>query len=96
MTRIEVTKRPYEINVSGHAGYNPGNDIVCAAISMLCAALDADCQGMEGYASSGTQGDGFFRCVYHGRNREIIGKFHMAVTGFKLLAQTYPDHISMG
>lgn len=93
MTVVEVTKRPYEINVSGHAGFNPGNDIVCSAISMLCGALDNACSGKDGYASSGTDGNGYFRCVYHGKNREIIGMFDMVVGGFKMLAQEYPDYI---
>jgi uncharacterized protein YsxB (DUF464 family) len=29
----------FHVSVTGHAGYNPGNDIVCAAISTLTATL---------------------------------------------------------
>ena len=30
-----------ELRCSGHAWYNPGNDVVCAAVSALCGALIA-------------------------------------------------------
>lgn len=35
MTKVTISNSPWvtEIRVKGHAGFNPGNDIVCAAIS---------------------------------------------------------------
>lgn len=32
---ITIKYIPGKITVAGHAGYNPGNDIVCAAVSTL-------------------------------------------------------------
>ena len=32
---ICITITPTSLSVKGHAGYNPGNDIVCAAVSAL-------------------------------------------------------------
>ena len=37
---IYVTITPASLSVKGHAGYNPGNDIVCAAVSALVAMDD--------------------------------------------------------
>lgn len=36
---INITIAPAQLAVSGHAGYNPGNDIVCAAVSALVQTL---------------------------------------------------------
>lgn len=36
---VNVKDNDYKISVKGHAGYNPGNDIVCSAISCLTFAM---------------------------------------------------------
>ena len=38
---INITIAPAQLSVSGHAGYNPGNDIVCAAVSALVQTFEA-------------------------------------------------------
>jgi len=39
--RYKKDKGSYEIHLKGHADYNPGNDIVCAAASNLIYTLAA-------------------------------------------------------
>lgn len=39
MIRIQIT--PTSLSATGHAGYNPGNDIVCAAVSALVQTFEA-------------------------------------------------------
>ena len=36
---VKINRNTYELNMQGHAGYCPGNDIVCSACSALAAAL---------------------------------------------------------
>lgn len=38
---INITIAPAQLTVTGHAGYNPGNDIVCAAVSALVQTFEA-------------------------------------------------------
>lgn len=38
---ISIMISPTFLSVSGHAGYNPGNDIVCAAVSALVQTFEA-------------------------------------------------------
>lgn len=41
MTKIKIERgeRRVTVEISGHAKYNPGNDIVCAAASMLASTF---------------------------------------------------------
>lgn len=38
---INISIAPTQLTVTGHAGYNPGNDIVCAAVSALVQTFEA-------------------------------------------------------
>lgn len=50
MTRITITEEQgwAKIKIAGHALYNPGNDIVCAAISALAGVLAGICEQIDG------------------------------------------------
>lgn len=97
-------KTEVELTLDGHAGYNPGNDIVCAAASMLAETFAQVLLNME------YRGD---LSTFH---MDPLGKGHMYVygkaiglipsikqqmalktvwTGFDLLRKKYPDHVKL-
>lgn len=86
------------IRAEGHAGYNPGNDIVCAAISALMqtlyAAMDSVCHAEAAEKHS----DGKMLVVaYKGgaRKREIETLFRGILCGLTLIAEEYADCVRM-
>lgn len=50
MTNIKIRSKDnvYVLVVEGHAGYNPGNDIVCSAISALVYTYVCGAKNIEG------------------------------------------------
>ena len=95
--------RVYEICVDGHAGYGPGgNDVVCAACSVLtctlmeCAAqMDAD-GVLRSLVSERTGGHAVVKMQ---AEQSGAGRVYSMVdtirTGFQLLAEQYPKHVNV-
>lgn len=93
------------LTVEGHAGYAPkGQDIVCAAVSVLVQALAGALSrldenrlfdfAVDGTANSGSAG---ITAVPTSRGWDrVYGMFQMALTGFYLLGKAYPDYVSTG
>lgn len=68
--------------MSGHAGAGePGRDIVCAALSILVYALVAS--GAEGRVERGEA-----ELLLPDRDVDV------ALCGFRLLAESYPEYVS--
>ena len=68
--------------MSGHAGAGePGRDIVCAALSILMYSLVAS--GAEGRVESGEA-----ELLLPDRDVDV------ALCGFRLLAESYPEYVS--
>jgi len=85
----------YDIQIDGHAGFNPGNDIVCAACSMLAFSLLQYVMGLaaEGKAQiqEATNGDGKYRLRFSSANAEEAVK--VIAGGFMLLSSEYPHNV---
>lgn len=94
MIRIEITRRTAEtpncIRINGHAGYNPGNDIVCSAVSGLTQQLGcyllqhdniADVRMLSGDA------------VISSGNPFTDLLFDLTEYGLRCIADSYPDHV---
>lgn len=82
----------YTLVVSGHADYNPGNDIVCAACSVLAETLNmALDQFNESYQSSIKSGF----ALIESSSKTAKPYFEMAYVGYKALAESYPDHVQI-
>jgi uncharacterized protein YsxB (DUF464 family) len=92
--RYEPSVPEFELTVTGHAGYNPGNDIVCAAVSCLTQSLAAylDRRDLHAELSECEIGRGcaIIRVQCDMQAREAMLLFQ---TGAELLAQTYPEHV---
>ena len=94
MTRITIDKDLLSVSARGHAGFDrTGRDIVCAAASMLMFAL---CAFAEDNGGAGfTEGD-LFRVEFPAEENDyLFGGFDAICEGLRLLADRYPDHVSV-
>lgn len=72
------------IRMAGHAGFAPaGQDIICAAASILCEALAA---GLPPEAV--TLGDGYAEFRGSGADFDFVWR------GLELLARSWPNHVA--
>lgn len=104
MTNVSIKEygSKVRIDITGHAGYNPGSDIVCAAVSCLSYTLMQRLRDMDNYN------------YFHKMEVQFdSGEVHIAVdakdiyrleveatlvtilTGFELLENKYPDNIRL-
>lgn len=85
----------FGICAEGHAEYNPGNDIVCSAISCLLQTLYAGLE-MQCFAPvEHRQESGKFvlsGSVYGYRER-VVALFDSILYGLELIAEQYPDNV---
>ena len=105
MIKIEMmdTDKGYSLAVSGHADYAPaGQDIVCAAVSVLVQTL---ANKVEAAARSGRL---LTSCVQHGEtfvvqalpkpgpnNLMVASWFDFVEEGLRALAEAYPDNVEL-
>ena len=98
MTKISISKkgRFYKVKISGHAAYaERGEDIVCAAISMLYYALLSTVENDKGISYfKGNHENGFAQLTFSG-GKNSPGAFEMAKNGFMLLERTYPKNVCL-
>lgn len=92
----EITK----ISITGHADYDPGNDIVCAGISTLAyTMLNYLRQAEKNHWISGysyREGPGDIRMEFKTHwmcVREITTTIDMFRTGMEMLESQYPDNV---
>lgn len=93
---IEVKQHAEGINVKGHAGFAPhGQDIVCAAVSILCQTLiqsinDLTMDSIECAVESGNVNIKYK--ILSEKAQFLIESFFV---GIKMLADNYPEHVQM-
>jgi uncharacterized protein YsxB (DUF464 family) len=87
----------YRLKLDGHAGYNPGNDIVCAAVSSLVFAL-------LGYLANATEhitDRTGIKCAPGSVDIDVTGDdmllpaFETAYIGLSQIADKYPDNVNV-
>lgn len=111
MTKVVIDHVPgyLRLRASGHAGYGkemglgPGQDIVCAAVSILgqTAAqvlMDMEAEGILGIVEISIEpGEIDIRAVPkpsgEGKLKDILVPIR---TGFELLSRAYPDYVKIG
>ncbi len=103
MTTVRIRIKDGEIvkiTVTGHADYNPGNDIVCAGISTLSYTLLNYLRQAEkerwisGYSYSEQPGDVRMEFKAHWLfGREIGTAVDVFRTGMEMLEAQFPDNI---
>lgn len=89
--KTNESRRYIDVSITGHAGYDvPGNDIVCAAVSMLFQAFvqAADDRGMVSREYEGDEtGARVIRCD------ETEHYYQMLITGLNMLEEQYGQFV---
>ena len=94
MTRTQIQRHcdNIVITVKGHAGYDPGKDIVCASISTLCYALINAFEKTDCYLDySDIPGD--FYILVSGLSPDAKGMLKMFIVGMKMIAEHFPQNL---
>jgi len=80
--------------VTGHAGYDPGHDIVCAGVSALSQAFLAWCLAHEARVrvKHVSARSGNFRVDYEGDCADALG---MTLAGLRGIEKSYPDYVKI-
>ena len=84
-----------ELHCAGHAGFNPGNDVVCAAASALCGGLAATLlkHDEEFFSLFVTERDG--ECGVTCAGEAAKPYFEFALVGLTKLAREFPENVSV-
>lgn len=87
----------YVLDIRGHAGYNPGNDIVCSAASMLAETYFMAVLKNVEKISQAYRHPGDYKVVFvterDDKAADIV--YQTIRTGFKMLAERYPEYVDL-
>lgn len=93
--RAGAKKGRLTLSLTGHAGYKPGNDPVCAAASMLAALLPVAAERISGRPPGRAElAPGRARVALRDEKEERL-VFHVILLGLRGLADNYPEHVKM-
>jgi uncharacterized protein YsxB (DUF464 family) len=89
-----------ECHIEGHAGYNPGNDIVCSAVSALGYALVGALKNINGLSIREMQAENGIDVIINpfiepSRQRAVDMVFTTVYIGLKQIEQAYPGHVQV-
>lgn len=95
MTEIKwyLEKDSFGICANGHADYNPGNDIVCSAVSALLQTLYAGLELFCGTAVDQEQESGSFVLEGQMDSEGARVLFDSTLFGLGLIEREYPDNV---
>jgi uncharacterized protein YsxB (DUF464 family) len=100
MIRITYDERNLTIRAEGYAGFaEPGQDIVCAAVSILLHTLAINLQHFEGYGwyelegEAEKPGDFYIRVIPRGYYSMVTEMMRFTMRGLKKIAEQYGDYI---
>ena len=93
---IHVTITPVSLSVQGHAGYNPGNDIVCSAVSALVQAFEASAKEFttDEIKSSLRDGDAVISWA-RAPTAELSLLIDSLYLGLCMMAESFPENITV-
>ena len=88
-----------ECHISGHAEFNPGNDIVCSAVSALGFALIGSLKNLNGISFRQLQADNGIDIViepFTGTMQKISDTiFQTIYIGLMQIEKAYPGHVQV-
>lgn len=99
MIKITYKDKSHSIEMSGHAGSAPiGEDLVCAAASTLIMALveymAENADKLTAFEYRINSGDAFIKAIPSDAFKMVHkGAYDVALTGFTLLTNRYPEYI---
>jgi uncharacterized protein YsxB (DUF464 family) len=105
---FKASEESYSLTMTGHADYNPGNDIVCSAVSALAYTLAGALEFMKArkaytnlneFELEHTENPGDFLCkvskVTLYAEYKIKAVFQTIFIGLKQIEQQFPEHINI-
>ena len=93
---ITITVSPTSLSVTGHAGYNPGNDIVCAAVSALVQTFEASVKEFTTDSVKASLQDGDAVIAWPRAPTEKLSLLVDSLClGLAMVAEAYPDNVTM-
>ena len=93
---INITIAPAQLSVSGHAGYNPGNDIVCAAVSALVQTFEASAREFTTDEIRSSLQDGNAVIAWpRAPTKELSLLIDSTCLGLIRIAGSYPENIKV-
>lgn len=93
---INITIAPAQLTVTGHAGYNPGNDIVCAAVSALVQTFEASAREFTTDEIRSSLQDGNAAISWpRAPTEELKLLIDVTCLGLIRLAGSYPENIKV-
>lgn len=101
MTTISYkhTGNDFSLVVKGHAGFNPGNDIVCAACSTLAYTAAENILRFKDVKQSVSFDDGLCEITVTAEKaaarRRVKNIFEVILRGYNLIARTYPENVKI-
>lgn len=91
---IDVDDDIFYYDSCGHANYDPGRDIVCAAVSGLeYALIGYVLNTMKCQPARMTTGRGRTSIKVYGSREDLLAVWEMTTIGMLQLAMAYPDHV---
>ena len=87
----------YHLKAEGHAGYaTKGDDIVCASVSTIFYTLANYLEQIGAEDLVGNDEDDFIiECKALFQDEAVHTAFRMSVFGLSLIAEQYPDNVSV-
>lgn len=93
---IHITITPTSLSAKGHAGYNPGNDIVCSAVSVLMQVFEVSAQEFTVDNIISSMEDGNVVIAWpRAPTKELSLLIDSLYLGLCQIAATYPDNVSV-
>ena len=100
MVEIKYVKstHKYIFELKGHAEYNPGNDIVCSAVSALAYTLLGSLENIDyGIFKTITMGNGYIKCEtiidYDDIKTKIDAIHETILIGYLQIQEKYKNHV---
>ena len=97
---IEVSISDGRITIKGHAGYHPGNDIVCSAVSALAYTIvnyiEMNRDYFESFGYRMNSGDTEIAYKASVSKEKIVKETLRAIVyGIYLIADSYPENVKV-
>ena len=101
MIRIEYDEKTLTLDIRGHANFaNYGQDIVCAAISVLGQTLVNNLirfsgRGWYRLEWQAEEGNLHIHCEANGYYDMVVEMFRFVMVGFRMIAVEYADYVTI-
>ena len=102
MTNVKYVQEgnKHSLEICGHAGYNPGCDIVCSGASVLAYTLLETINGEEEKGNieirESSVSEGEVKIIFREHtdsHDRINGIMNAIMTGYEMLADQYPNNV---